>query len=142
MAKTLIDVDEEYLAAAQEVLHTETFLYNTGPIQSLTSPNWNRRPSYDVSVSSGFSSRAIGTGLACPPCNIGPLSTPDYGALAAQAVHQLGGGITRCSPGSEPGRVRIVRVHMSPSKPTPDRMGRTWPNFKKSDRPWPGSTQS
>ena len=43
---------------------------------------------------SGFSGRAIGTGLACPPCNIGPLSTPDYGALAAQAVHQLGGGIT------------------------------------------------
>ena len=38
--------------------------------------------------------RTIGTGLACPPCNIGPLSTPDYGALAAQAVHQLGGGIT------------------------------------------------
>ena len=43
---------------------------------------------------SGFSGRTIGTGLACPPCNIGPLSTPDYGALAAQAVHQLGGGIT------------------------------------------------
>ena len=41
-----------------------------------------------------LSSRTIGTGLACPPCNIGPLSTPDYAALAAQAVHQLGGGIT------------------------------------------------
>ena len=68
----------------------ETFLYNTGPIQSLDSPNWNRRQSYDVSMSG----RTIGTGLACPPCNIGPLSTPDYTALAAQAVHQLGGGIT------------------------------------------------
>ena len=72
----------------------KTFLYNTGPIQSLTSVNWNRRQNYDVTVSSGFSSRTIGTGLACPPCNIGPLSTPDYSALAAQAVHQLGGGIT------------------------------------------------
>ena len=68
----------------------ETFLYNTGPIQSLDSPNWNRRQTYDVSVSG----RTIGSGLACPPCNIGPLSTPDYAALAAQAVHQLGGGIT------------------------------------------------
>ena len=68
----------------------ETFLYNTGPIQSLDSPNWNRRQSYDVSMSG----RTIGTGLACPPCNIGPLSTPDYTALAAQAAHQLGGGIT------------------------------------------------
>jgi len=68
----------------------ETFLYNTGPIQSLDSPNWNRRQTYDVSVSG----RTIGSGLACPPCNIGPLSTPDYAALAAQAVHQLGGGVT------------------------------------------------
>jgi hypothetical protein len=76
------------------VRNPETFLYNTGPIQSLTSANWNRRQNYDVTVSSGFSSRTIGTGLACPPCNIGPLSTPDYSALAAQAVHQLGGGIT------------------------------------------------
>jgi hypothetical protein len=71
------------------VRNPETFLYNTGPIQSLDSPNWNRRQSYDVSMSG----RTIGTGLACPPCNIGPLSTPDYTALAAQAVHQLGGGI-------------------------------------------------
>ena len=26
----------------------DTFLYNTGPIESLGSPNWNRRQSYDV----------------------------------------------------------------------------------------------
>jgi Domain of unknown function (DUF4331) len=72
------------------VRNPETFLYNTGPIQSLDSPNWNRRQTYDVSMSG----RTIGAGLACPPCNIGPLSTPDYGALAAEAVHHLGGGIT------------------------------------------------
>jgi hypothetical protein len=30
----------------------------------------------------------------------------------------------------EPGRVRIARVHMSPSKQTPDRMGETRPNFR------------
>jgi Domain of unknown function (DUF4331) len=72
------------------VRNPETFLYNTGPIQSLDSPNWNRRQSYDMSMSG----RTIGTGLACPPCNIGPLSTPDYAALAARAVHHLGSGIT------------------------------------------------
>ena len=76
------------------VANPDTFLYNTGPIESLNSPNWNRRQSYDVAVASGFSRRVIGTGLACPPCNIGPLSTPDYAALGAQAVHSLGGGIT------------------------------------------------
>ncbi len=72
----------------------DSFLYNTGPITSLNSPNWNRRQFYDVSVTSGWSQRTLGTGLACPPCNIGPRSTPDYPALAAAAVHSLGGGIT------------------------------------------------
>jgi hypothetical protein len=32
--------------------------------------------------------------LACPPCNIGPRSTPNYDALAAAAVHDLPGGIS------------------------------------------------
>jgi len=77
-----------------EVLNPDTFLYNTGPIESLNSPNWNRRQFYDVFVSSGGSERTIATGLACPPCNIGPLSTPNYTALADEAVHNLGHGIT------------------------------------------------
>ena len=79
-----------------QVVNPETFLYNTAPITSLTSPNWNRRQTYSVSVASGsgFSSRTIASGLTCPPCNIGPLSTPDYAALAGQAVHGLGSGIT------------------------------------------------
>src|SRR5580692_9178034 len=68
----------------------DTFLYNVGPIESLSSPNWNRVQTYSVSVNG----RSLGSGLACPPCNIGPLSTPDYGSLAAAAVHGLGGGIS------------------------------------------------
>jgi Domain of unknown function (DUF4331) len=71
----------------------DTFLYNTGPIESLTSPNWNRVQSYDVAVVSGGSHSILGTSLLCPPCNIGPLSTPDYATLAGEAVHSLGGGI-------------------------------------------------
>ncbi len=31
-----------------EVTDPNTFLYNTGPIQSLTDPNWNRRQTYSV----------------------------------------------------------------------------------------------
>ena len=35
----------------------------------------------------------LGSGLICPPCNIGPLSTPDYAAaLAGPAVHELSDG--------------------------------------------------
>jgi Domain of unknown function (DUF4331) len=72
----------------------DTFLYNTGQITSLTSPNWNRVQTYDVSVVSGGSFATLGSGLPCPPCNIGPRSTPNYAALAAAAVNSLGGGIT------------------------------------------------
>ncbi len=71
----------------------DTFLYNVGPIQSLGSSNWNRVQTYDVGVVSGGSFRGLGGGLPCPPCNIGPLSTPDYASLAAAAVNTLGGGI-------------------------------------------------
>jgi len=72
----------------------DTFLYNTGQITSLTSPSWNRVQTYDVSVVSGGSFATLGSGLPCPPCNIGPRSTPDYAALAAAAMNSLGGGIT------------------------------------------------
>ena len=68
-----------------------TFLYNTGPIESLASPNWNRRQFYDVSVSSRGRELTLGSNLACPPCNIGPLSTPDYASLAAAAINSLSG---------------------------------------------------
>ena len=72
----------------------DTFLYNTGPILSLDSPNWNRRQFYSVSkVNAQGGVAQLGAALACPPCNIGPLSTPDYPALAGAAVHALGGGV-------------------------------------------------
>ncbi len=76
-------------------LNGNTFLYNTGPIKSLNDPNWNVRQTYSVtrSYSNGKSS-VIGTGLAVPPNNIGPASTPNYDALAAQAITSLPGGIT------------------------------------------------
>jgi Domain of unknown function (DUF4331) len=72
----------------------DTFLYNVGPIEGLGSANWNRVQTYDVAVVNGGSYSVLGTGLPCPPCNIGPLSTPDYSSLAAQAVSGVGGGIT------------------------------------------------
>ncbi len=86
-----------------------TFLYNTGPITSLNSPNWNKRQFYSVTRVEGKNTAAYGTGshdasklktkllgsgLACPPCNIGPRSTPNYAKKLGQpAVHDLPGGI-------------------------------------------------
>lgn len=76
------------------VANPNTFLYNTGPIDSISSPNWNRKQFYSVTRTSGWGSQTLGSNLACPPCNIGPASTPNYAALAAEAVHSLGGGRT------------------------------------------------
>jgi Domain of unknown function (DUF4331) len=74
------------------VANKDTFLYNTGPIQSLDSPNWNRRQHYSVTRVTRSGAKKLANYLACPPCNIGPLSTPNYPALAKAAVHSLGGG--------------------------------------------------
>ncbi len=72
-----------------------SFLYNTGPITSLGSPNWNSKQFYSVARVSGSHSTVLGAHLACPPCNIGPLSTPNYeSALGRPAVHALPGGMT------------------------------------------------
>ena len=77
------------------VADPNTFLYNTGPIDSIDSPNWNRRQFYTVTKVDRHGNRQVlGTGLACPPCNIGPGSTPSYATLASQAIHSLGGGRT------------------------------------------------
>jgi hypothetical protein len=70
-----------------------TFLYNVGPILSLDSPNWNNRQFYQVATYKNGQYKQLASGLACPPCNIGPLSTPHYGKLAKQAVHDIPGGI-------------------------------------------------
>jgi hypothetical protein len=70
-----------------------TFLYNTGPITSLTSTSWNRRQFAKVVRQDKTGTHTLGSNLACPPCNIGPRSTPGYASLATAAVHTLGGGV-------------------------------------------------
>ncbi len=83
-----------------------TFLYNVGPISSLDSSNWNRRQFYSVTRIDweGSPSRGrdgdrrrsgvtnLATNLPCPPCNVGPRSTPNYPALAAAAIKTLSDG--------------------------------------------------
>ena len=77
------------------VKNPDTFLYNTGPITSLDSPNWNRTQTYTVTrIREGHAPEVLGTGLTCPPVNIGPRSTPHYGTLASAAHHTLPHGIT------------------------------------------------
>jgi len=77
------------------VTNPDTFLYNTGPIDSLDSPSWNRRQTYQVTKiqrNGHGHDQAVGKDLRCPPCNIGPRSTPDYESLASAAVGTLRDG--------------------------------------------------
>jgi Domain of unknown function (DUF4331) len=68
------------------------FLYNTGPITSLSDTTWNRKQTYDVTKVQWGKSTVVGSSLPCPPCNIGPLSTPNYSSLADAAVQTLATG--------------------------------------------------
>jgi hypothetical protein len=74
------------------------FLYNTGQITAPTGgvyPNYSRPQTYtltriDYTVGSAPVSTVLGTNLIVPPCNVGPLSTPNYeSALASPAVQQF-----------------------------------------------------
>ncbi len=66
--------------------------YNTGPITSNDSPNFNRKQFYSVTRVDKSGSTVLASNLASPPVNIGPLSTPNYRSLAQMAVHPLPGG--------------------------------------------------
>ena len=77
-----------------DVRNSDTFLYNTGPIDSIASPDWNRRQFYSVTRVKHGHRQMLATNLPCPPCNIGPASTPNYASLAGEAVHKIAGGHT------------------------------------------------
>lgn len=76
----------------------DTFLYNTGPIDSLGDTDWNRPQTYSVTLvrhgrGRSGGSQVLGRDLPTPPDNIGPRSTPNYEALAAAAVQTLPNGV-------------------------------------------------
>src|SRR5438477_12168871 len=77
-----------------------TFLYNTGPITSLSDSSWNRPQTYSLTLvhfnehgQQEGRGKVLGDNIPTPPDNIGPRSTPNYNSLAAAAVTSLPGGI-------------------------------------------------
>jgi hypothetical protein len=90
-----------------KIVNEETFLYNTGPIRSITdTQNWNRPQYYSVTRverqdhdgdddadDHGYRSTVLASGLTVPPVNVGVRSTPDYAnRFTHAAVHELGHG--------------------------------------------------
>jgi hypothetical protein len=82
-----------------KIKNPNTFLYNTGPIATIDSASWNRPQFYTVTRIVNGNRTVLGQGLACPPCNVGPRSTPSYAALAHSAIHSLAGGAIKVFAG-------------------------------------------
>jgi Domain of unknown function (DUF4331) len=76
------------------IRNKNTFLYNTGPIDSIGSRNWNRPQFATVTrIDRRGSSTVLGRNLAVPPVNVGIRSTPNYDAtFTAAATYRLPGG--------------------------------------------------
>lgn len=83
-----------------------SFLYNTGVITTIDDPDWNRPQTYSITqiestirtnggrVLRGTPrSRIIASNQPVPPVNVGVRSTPNYDALAQQAVVNKPGGM-------------------------------------------------
>ncbi|MFD1658450.1 DUF4331 domain-containing protein [Streptomyces caeni] len=81
------------------VKNKDTFLYNTGPVDSLDDPDLNVTQTYDIDLVKLHKQRLvaktkIADNVPVAPSNVGKASMPDYGKLRDQAVHKLAGGAT------------------------------------------------
>ncbi|MER6347459.1 DUF4331 domain-containing protein [Streptomyces sp. NPDC001595] len=82
-----------------QVKNGKTFLYNTGPVESLDDPDLNITQTYDLELlrlrkQHLVSRTKIADDVPVAPSNVGKASMPDYGKLRDQAVHELAGGAT------------------------------------------------
>ncbi len=68
----------------------DIFLYNTGQIKHLSDATWNRKQFFRVTRIDRWGTRVVAEWLACPPCNVGANSIPDYASLTKQAIHSVG----------------------------------------------------
>jgi len=70
-----------------------TFLYNTGPVTSLTDPNLNVRQRWTLTrVDVDANTETVLGGGQVAPFFVGPVSMPNYAALAQSAITTLPGG--------------------------------------------------
>src|SRR5260370_34687350 len=88
-----------------EIGNPNTFLYNTGPISSLTDSSWNVKQSYSVTKvlgprRSGVST-VLGSNLPTPPVTIGPRAKPNYPGLANAAINTFSDGTTALAAHSD-----------------------------------------
>ena len=86
------------------------------PSPTRTGTAGRRSRSSRVDVKSG-KKQTLGTNLSSPPCNIGPLSTPNYEALVTAAIHPLPGGGNVFAGQRGRGLLRRSRRDLRPGHP-------------------------
>jgi hypothetical protein len=79
-----------------------TFLYNTGPVTSLTDPDLNFRQTYTLSLIKPGGTQVLGKDIPVAPSDVGQASMPNYGALRAQAVRKTWGGTSFAGQSDDP----------------------------------------
>ncbi len=86
-----------------KVENAKTFLYNTGPVESIDSKNLNVKQFYTLTEVRGGKRTTLVDNAPVAPANIGPRSTPNYDQLAAAAVVDVqGGGKSFAGPRDDP----------------------------------------
>ncbi|MFF1297739.1 MULTISPECIES: DUF4331 domain-containing protein [unclassified Streptomyces] len=81
------------------VKNDKTFLYNTGPVESLDDPDLNVTQTYDIELiklknQREVSKTKVADDVPVAPSNVGKASMPDYNKLRKEAIHELPGGST------------------------------------------------
>jgi hypothetical protein len=77
-----------------DVSDPNTFLYNTGPITSLSDSTWNRKQFYSVTRVDKTGTHVLSKQEPCPPCYVGIRSIKSYAPLGAAATRNLPSGET------------------------------------------------
>jgi hypothetical protein len=81
----------------------ETFLYNTGPVTSLTDATLNFSQTYDLTVTTAKGTKTLVHNGKVAPSDVGKASIPDYAPLRDQATVALpGGGMTYAGQADDP----------------------------------------
>ncbi|MET9971366.1 DUF4331 domain-containing protein, partial [Streptomyces sp. NPDC006356] len=81
------------------IKNKKTFLYNTGPVESLDDKDLNITQTYDIELIKlkdqyPVSKTKVANDVPVAPSNVGKASMPDYAKLREQAVHKLAGDAT------------------------------------------------
>jgi hypothetical protein len=78
---------------SKQIQNGDTFLYNNGPISSVTDENYNLRQTYSVFEVRGGERTMLATGLSTPPERVGQRTDVNYEATALSTVYTIGDNI-------------------------------------------------